>query len=393
METKTTSSHYVTTKEASKISGYNSTYLGQLCKEGKIAGEKKGRSWNIDSGSLKAFVLDREERRKEIANQLAAERLQRYRDRTFGVQLSRVLPPGRTVAVALAVTVLAIGAIGGSSAMLTSLKTGAPVVGLAAATTAPQIGFAERFALFTYRTVNGIFSSGMRLASLFGHSDIALAPSAPPSGRSPPGIVYRTGTSTTQSIRTQVINQHIVFSGISEADLDTHIDAYLNNSLPLLRQRINQENAYAVYAPQTTVISNTTFSTDNLAITNSSFSGTSITAQTLALSGAASISGSFSAATSTLATTTITSTLTLSKILGLTQCLHVDALGNVSGTGVDCGTSNGVVSTTSPNTWIAPNSSMELRLQPPSPSTTMDSLVPQQPRPSQAQVHSLLLAA
>lgn len=47
---------YITTQEASQISGYNVEYIRQLIRAGKIPAEKKGRDWWIDRESFLQHV-------------------------------------------------------------------------------------------------------------------------------------------------------------------------------------------------------------------------------------------------------------------------------------------------------------------------------------------------
>ncbi len=47
---------YISARRASEVSGYNSDYLGQLCRERKIKGTRVGRGWFIDSESLQGHM-------------------------------------------------------------------------------------------------------------------------------------------------------------------------------------------------------------------------------------------------------------------------------------------------------------------------------------------------
>jgi excisionase family DNA binding protein len=46
---------YVSVEEASKITGYATTYIRQLLRENKIEASKKGTMWWIDLESLKEY--------------------------------------------------------------------------------------------------------------------------------------------------------------------------------------------------------------------------------------------------------------------------------------------------------------------------------------------------
>ncbi|MDB5245384.1 MAG: hypothetical protein JWN90_489 [Parcubacteria group bacterium] len=73
------STSLVSTKIASEISGYNSDYLGRVCREGKIKGTQVGRAWLIDKESLLQFVESQQERKRELAQQTAKVREQEYK--------------------------------------------------------------------------------------------------------------------------------------------------------------------------------------------------------------------------------------------------------------------------------------------------------------------------
>jgi len=47
---------WITTKEAVKLSGYHPAYLRQVIRSGKIKAQKFSEVWQIDRGSLLAFV-------------------------------------------------------------------------------------------------------------------------------------------------------------------------------------------------------------------------------------------------------------------------------------------------------------------------------------------------
>lgn len=72
----------ISTKEASKLSGYNPDYLSRLCRDGKIAGRRIGRSWLVYKDSLDAFVVAQAEHKRDIADSLAHERRVAYRAAT-----------------------------------------------------------------------------------------------------------------------------------------------------------------------------------------------------------------------------------------------------------------------------------------------------------------------
>ena len=46
----------LSTKEASKLSGYNADYLARLCRAKQIVGTQIGRTWLVSQKSLEDFV-------------------------------------------------------------------------------------------------------------------------------------------------------------------------------------------------------------------------------------------------------------------------------------------------------------------------------------------------
>src|SRR5690349_19273014 len=70
----------ISTREASRLSGYHSDYLGRLCREGKVAASRVGRAWIVDRISLEAFMREQETAKKDNAVLLARTREQEYRE-------------------------------------------------------------------------------------------------------------------------------------------------------------------------------------------------------------------------------------------------------------------------------------------------------------------------
>ncbi|MEK7100976.1 MAG: helix-turn-helix domain-containing protein, partial [Patescibacteria group bacterium] len=71
--------NFISTKEASELSGYHSDYLSRLCREGKVESTQVGRMWFVSRDSLTAFVKDQAEKKREFAESLAREREREYR--------------------------------------------------------------------------------------------------------------------------------------------------------------------------------------------------------------------------------------------------------------------------------------------------------------------------
>jgi uncharacterized cupin superfamily protein len=69
---------FIGTKEASEISGYNSDYIGRLCRSGKVVGRRIGRTWVVEEASLRAFVQSQELNNSERARTLSESRTKEY---------------------------------------------------------------------------------------------------------------------------------------------------------------------------------------------------------------------------------------------------------------------------------------------------------------------------
>ena len=47
---------FLTSREASRVSGYASDYIGQLCRGGKLSCRRVGKSWFVEEDSLIAYT-------------------------------------------------------------------------------------------------------------------------------------------------------------------------------------------------------------------------------------------------------------------------------------------------------------------------------------------------
>mgnify|MGYP005658346343 CR=1 FL=1 len=65
----------IPTRDAAKMVGYTSDYVGKLARENKIQAEQRGRQWFVDAESLKLFSLQAEAEKRERQAQLRQERL------------------------------------------------------------------------------------------------------------------------------------------------------------------------------------------------------------------------------------------------------------------------------------------------------------------------------
>ncbi len=73
--------NFISSKDASKISGYSSDYLSRLTRSGKIKGSQIGRTWLVDKQSLFAFLEQQGKHKEELARNLARERAIEYREK------------------------------------------------------------------------------------------------------------------------------------------------------------------------------------------------------------------------------------------------------------------------------------------------------------------------
>lgn len=51
---------WITTKQASELSGYHPIYLRELIRTGKIAAQKWGRDWQVSRKNLLAYMREAE---------------------------------------------------------------------------------------------------------------------------------------------------------------------------------------------------------------------------------------------------------------------------------------------------------------------------------------------
>jgi hypothetical protein len=70
--------NFISTKDASAVSGYNPDYLGRLARSGKIVGKIVDRSWFIDSASLATFLQEQKNRKLDQIRLLKQERVEEY---------------------------------------------------------------------------------------------------------------------------------------------------------------------------------------------------------------------------------------------------------------------------------------------------------------------------
>lgn len=85
---------YISTKEASQLTGYHSDYLARLCRTGEVKSTRIGRNWFVHKDALKNFVKTQEQEKKQQAQELAETRQREYQlAQKAKVQPAPVVPP------------------------------------------------------------------------------------------------------------------------------------------------------------------------------------------------------------------------------------------------------------------------------------------------------------
>ncbi|MFA5996775.1 MAG: helix-turn-helix domain-containing protein, partial [Candidatus Paceibacterota bacterium] len=146
----------ITTKDASELSGYTSDYLARLVRSGEIQGKRIGHSWVISSASLETFMTKQKGRKLDRARELASSRVREYNKHNQFVQrttraltekisvpkfrLEEVSLRSHSLALGVALVVVALGAVGANAAAL-------PQVAQRASALATEIssGFVDTF--------------------------------------------------------------------------------------------------------------------------------------------------------------------------------------------------------------------------------------------------------
>src|SRR3989344_5753515 len=70
---------FISTKEASELSGYGSDYIARLAKTRKLEGTRIGKSWFVRRSSLSAFLVAQKKHKEEISKKLSQARAGQYR--------------------------------------------------------------------------------------------------------------------------------------------------------------------------------------------------------------------------------------------------------------------------------------------------------------------------
>src|SRR4051812_48846597 len=78
-------------EKAAKQLGCTQDYIGKLCREGKLVGERTPRGWVVEAVSLRSFEREREAAKLIRAQDLSAERISELKSRTGASMLVRVV--------------------------------------------------------------------------------------------------------------------------------------------------------------------------------------------------------------------------------------------------------------------------------------------------------------
>nr|MBP9840705.1 helix-turn-helix domain-containing protein [Candidatus Paceibacterota bacterium] len=141
---------FITTRAASERSGYSADYLAKLAREGKIRGEQIGRQWFVHEGTLTAFIESADERKAEIARELARERVRDLHEASRPSFTALPFLRSRAVMTTMLLVIVFASAYG-VPALFSPTSVGA-----AARASGAQNGF-EEIALKTYTTLHSWF--------------------------------------------------------------------------------------------------------------------------------------------------------------------------------------------------------------------------------------------
>ncbi|HYD92896.1 MAG TPA: hypothetical protein VEB18_00325 [Candidatus Paceibacterota bacterium] len=122
---------YISSKEASELSGYHSDYLARLCRTGAINGTRVGRTWLINRASLLRFVANQDLQKKKNAQELSRLREKEYRAAqvvskpTVSAKKSRSVPspyfaPSQATAALSAILIVTGGLLIGQTKVIES---------------------------------------------------------------------------------------------------------------------------------------------------------------------------------------------------------------------------------------------------------------------------------
>ncbi len=213
---------FVSSKEASELSGYSRDYIGQLVRDKRIDATMVGRSWFVSLPSLEEHIekqkgeklLETEKKESPLISRYEKESILPIphlpkKDTTPATVFERkisypvlvvkrapVSPFAYFKKMGLAAAIVMVLLFGASTVHLTLTKNALPAGTLASASLVSKVGF-ESFAIDWYRYVNGKFIGVHRFfAELFGTSHLAVEtrPLAPASNTTPQGLVVMPST-------------------------------------------------------------------------------------------------------------------------------------------------------------------------------------------------------
>jgi hypothetical protein len=85
--------HYLSSSDASRISGFTSDYLSRLCRQDVLRGKKQGHTWYVEESALNAFVEHQKKAREYAREELSRKRKLEYLKRIQKASSASVQTP------------------------------------------------------------------------------------------------------------------------------------------------------------------------------------------------------------------------------------------------------------------------------------------------------------
>lgn len=174
--------HLISTKEASKVSGYHGDYLSRLARTGKIEGRRLGRNWLIDPKSLDTFLKQQRVHKIVSAQTLARLRTSEYRKNTDEQSLANYSDRFTTslgvrtgvsaFASQASAAVVAILIVGGAALVAESSYVPAIAAGLGSSAQNFSSGFGSTFGAMPARIISELLSMRRNIAHQASDADV-----------------------------------------------------------------------------------------------------------------------------------------------------------------------------------------------------------------------------
>jgi hypothetical protein len=160
---------YMSSPEASRIYGVSNDYIARLCRQGRLNGRLEGRVWMVESKSLQQIFKDKIRPNSERAPEISKQHSRVIYLKNAPLPVVERAPTTTSSSPAPDISVIRNGWIVLMSMAMALLFIFSYPVGqfvtsssdqLAAVNTASSLtSVAERFALFTYYTISGLFGT------------------------------------------------------------------------------------------------------------------------------------------------------------------------------------------------------------------------------------------